>query len=104
MRVIQDELLNRGEQEAESLRLLLGQQRERITKAAADFNPQQLRLDLAPEQERREREADRKHWSERLQRLEQELRDEPTRLRESYRVRAHRLEPVGLVYLWPASS
>jgi hypothetical protein len=25
-------------------------------------------------------------------------------LRESYEVRAHRLEPVGLVYLWPMSG
>ena len=104
LRVIQDELLNRGEEEAKSLAALLERQRERITKAAADFNPQQLPLDLAFEQERREREADRKHWSERLNRLEQELRDEPARLRESYQVRAHRLEPVGLIYLWPASS
>jgi Helicase conserved C-terminal domain/SNF2-related domain len=101
--VIQSELFERGEEEANSLRLLLEQQRERITRAATDPNPHQLRLDLAPEQERREREADRKHWSERLERLEQELRKEPARLRESYRVRAHRLEPVGLIYLWPAS-
>jgi len=66
-------------------------------------NANQLTLDLVPE-ERREREADRRHWDGRLTRLERELRDEPRRLRESYEVRAHRLEPVGLVYLWPASG
>jgi hypothetical protein len=39
-----------------------------------------------------------------MTRLERELRDESKRLRDSYEVRAHRLEPVGLVYLWPVSG
>ena len=39
-----------------------------------------------------------------LVRLEKEIRDEPARLRASYDVTAHRLEPVGLVYLWPATG
>jgi hypothetical protein len=30
--------------------------------------------------------------------------EEPARVRASYEVRAHRLEPVGIVYLWPASG
>ena len=97
------DLVKRGEEEAQSLSNLLEQQRARIATAAKDFNPNQLTLDLVPE-ERREREADRRHWQGRLTRLERELRDEPKRLRESYEVRAHRVEPVGLVYLWPASG
>jgi ERCC4-related helicase len=97
------QLVNRGEQEARSLAELLEQQRSRIGKAAKDFNPDQLSLDLVPE-ERREREADRRHWETRLARLERELRDEPNRIRDSYQVRAQRLEPVGLVYLWPVSG
>jgi hypothetical protein len=98
------QLVNRGEQEARSLAELLEQQRSRIAKAAKDFNPDQLSLlDLFPE-ERRERVADRRHWETRLGRLERELREEPARLRNSYEVRAHRLEPVGLVYLWPVSG
>ena len=82
---------------------LLEQQQKRISKAAEEFNPEQLTLDLVPE-ERREREADRRHWQTRLTRLQQELRDEPKRLRDSYDVKAHRLEPVGIVYLWPVSG
>ena len=100
---VSGELLKRGQEEARSLSDLLEQQRSRIAKAAKDFNPNQLTLDLVPE-ERREREADRRHWEGRLTRLERELRDEPRRLRKSYEVRAHRLEPVGLVYLWPVSG
>lgn len=97
------QLKKRGEQEASSLSDLLDQQRSRIAKASKDFSPDQLSLDLVPE-ERREREADRRHWEGRLKRLERELREEPERLRNSYEVRANRLEPIGVVYLWPASG
>ena len=38
----------------------------------------------------------------RLASLDAEIAMEPDRVREAYRVRASRLEPVGLVYLWPA--
>ena len=72
------QLVKRGEEEARSLSELLEQQRSRIAKAAKDFDPNQLTLDLVPE-ERREREADRRHWEGRLTRLERELRDEPER-------------------------
>ena len=101
--IVSAQLVSRGEQEARSLAELLEQQRSRIGKAAKDFNPDQLTLDLVPE-ERREREADRRHWETRLARLERELREEPERIRDSYEVRAQRLEPVGIVYLWPVSG
>lgn len=97
------QLARRGEEEAKSLAQLLERQRARIASAAKDYNPNQLALDLMPE-ERREREADKRHWETRLTRLEAELRTEPDRLRKGYEVRAHRLEPVGLVYLWPTSG
>ena len=83
---------------------LLDQQRKRIAKANAEFDPNQLLLPGIAEEERREREADRRHWQNRLERLENEIRDEPARIRASYNVHAHRLEPVGLVYLWPSSG
>lgn len=96
------DLVARGDAEAKSLERLLQDQRDRIGKKIRDYDPDQFRLDL--EDERRQREADRRHWNVRLERLEQELKDEPERVRQSYEVRAHRLEPVGLVYLWPASG
>ena len=103
LRAVTTQLAKRGEEEAESLSSLLEQQRIRLAKAATDFDPDQFSLDLIPE-ERRERESDQRHWESRLSRIEQELKEEPARLRDSYEIRAHRLEPVGLVYLWPASG
>jgi plasmid stabilization system protein ParE len=96
------DLAERGEAEATSLKNLLVTQRDRIGRASRTYNPDQL--ELFNEGERRQREADRRHWSVRLERLEQELKLEPQRVRESYEIRAHRLEPIGLVYLWPASG
>lgn len=102
--VVREQLAQRGEEEARSLARLLEAQRSRIAKASAEFDPKQLDLPGIAEDERREREADRRHWSARLTRIEQELGSEPQRLRASYEVSAHRLEPVGLVYLWPSSG
>jgi len=98
------QLARRGETEARSLTELLEQQRKRIAKASAERDSDQLLLPGIAEAERREREADRRHWRTRLERLEKEIKEEPGRIRASYDVHAHRLEPVGLVYLWPASG
>lgn len=98
------ELAKRGEAEASSLRQLLEAQRGRIAKAEAAGDPAQLQLPGVADEERRQRERDRRHWAQRLAEIEGELVAEPARVRASYDVRAHRLEPVGLVYLWPASG
>jgi hypothetical protein len=86
------------------LRELLERQRARIAKASGAFDPNQLLLPGIGDEERRERNADRRHWEARLARLETELREEPRRIERSYEVHAQRLEPVGLVYLWPAAG
>jgi len=101
------QLARRGEQEAKSLANLLESQRTRIAKASADAekdDPNQFLLPGVLDEERRERQADRRHWASRLERLEREIKEEPARIRASYDVRAHRLEPVGVIYLWPATS
>jgi hypothetical protein len=101
------QLARRGEEEAKSLTGLLDSQRARIAKASSDAeedDPNQFLLPGVLDEERRERQADRRHWAVRLERLEREIADEPARIRASYEVRAHRLEPVGVIYLWPATS
>jgi hypothetical protein len=104
LKAVAAQLAKRGQEEAQSLANLLESQRTRIAKAAEKHDPAQLSLPNVAEAERREYEADRRHWVARLERLESERRTEPERIAASYEVRAHRLEPVGLVYLWPASG
>ena len=55
-------------------------------------------------QERRQLAADQRHWQRRLEAIESELSSEPARIKASYEVVTHRLEPAGLVYLWPISG
>lgn len=99
-------LRDRGDREAESMRGLLKRLQERIRKEAntAPDDPQQLELQLSLEAERKQRAADRRYWQLRLQHIDRELETEPQQIRESYRVKASRIEPVGIVYLWPRSS
>jgi len=98
------ELAARGETEAKSLADLLVAQRDRIAKAEAGYDPNQLALPGIAEAERKQYERDRRHWTTRLGEIEREISEESARVRDSYSVRADRLEAVGLVYLWPASG
>lgn len=101
---VSNDLRERGSQEAASLHKLLEAQRDRIAKADREYDPRQLSLPGVAEEERRQRERDRKHWIHRLTEIEREIEVEPARVREAYEPKAHRLEAVGLVYLWPKSG
>jgi superfamily II DNA/RNA helicase len=81
-------------------REILEAQQKRVAEAAARYADPQLVLDFG-EEERRQIDADRRHWERRLASLVAELETEPERIRRTYTVHARRLEPVGLVYLWP---
>jgi SNF2 family DNA or RNA helicase len=95
-------LMDRGEREALAMRGILQEQQKRIA-ATAEKN-----RDRAPglfdQEEMRQLDADRRHWGRRLRDIEQELRTEPDRIRGIYVVKAQRVEPVGLVYLWPVTG
>ena len=98
-------LAERGAREGRDLRDTLRRQRERVvaelTRREAEF--EQTALAFARD-ETRQIEADMRHWRRRLDRFERDLEREPARVREFYEVRARRVEPVGLVYLWPETN
>ncbi len=54
--------------------------------------------------EKRQLNANKRFWAKRLEMLKDELKIEPDRIRELYDVKATRIEPVGLVYLWPETG
>jgi hypothetical protein len=100
-------LADRGEREAKSMRDILQAQQKRIRETARkyDDDPQfRLRFAGEHEEESRQAEADRRYWDKRLAAIALELDREPARIREVYAVRARRIEPVGLVYLWPVTG
>jgi len=99
-------LLNdRGAAESKAMREILETQRKHITDVVAQHSKPdpQLRLEFV-EDELRQLESNRRYWDKRLQRLVDELKTEPDRIRALYEVKAQRIEPVGLVYLWPATG
>ena len=108
-RAAQVHLEENGRREAEQLAQLIDRQLRRVEAARATWvPPAQGMLDLRSdeeraqdERERRQREADRRSWDTTVARLKRDLEREPVRVREGYRIAARRVEPVGLVYLWP---
>jgi Helicase conserved C-terminal domain/SNF2-related domain len=95
-------LSERGERECEELRETLERQRERVREELSRRTGElpQLTLEYA-EDERRQLESDMRAWRRRLEQFDSELQSEPERVAGFYEVRARRIEPVGLVYLWP---
>ena len=95
-------LAGRAGAEGRSMTRLLERQRKRIADAAG-ADERQATLDFNPV-ERRQREADRAAWKRRLDEIERELVDEPRRIADVYTARAVRIDPLGLVYLWPRTG
>ena len=96
-------LEKRAEVESKVMREILEFQQKHIeTTIAKHEGSSQLSFGFS-EEEKRQLESNRKYWGQRLVSLRHELTSEPQRIRDLYQVRATRIEPVGLVYLWPIS-
>jgi superfamily II DNA or RNA helicase len=101
-----EKLAQRGEREERDLRETLTQQRGRVLEEMTKFERgeyDQLTLGLDTE-DYRQVEANARAWKLRLEQFDKELQEEPARVRRFYEVRATRVEPVGLAYLWPETN
>ena len=97
-----DRLRERGEQEERRLREALEDQRERVETELRKQEGAGIQLELElSEDEKRQRQADVLSWRRRLVHFDRDLASEPARVRAFYEVRSKRVEPIGLVYLWP---
>jgi SNF2 family DNA or RNA helicase len=101
-----ERLLKRGELEAKAMLEILQTQKKHLEDTVARHQKPELQLRFQEfnEEERRQLEANQRYWGKRLAALENELRTEPDRIRGVYQVCAQRIEPVGLVYLWPVTG
>jgi hypothetical protein len=100
-----EKLKKRGQREEKDLREILERQRERVREELArnDLEFEQLTLGY-DEEDKRQLESNMRSWRTRLNQFDRDLEREPQRVREFYEVRAQRVEPVGLVYLWPETN
>src|SRR5262249_46655673 len=93
----------RGRIESEEMIRVLKDQRERVLKqldGSREIQPEVVDND----QEWKQFTANRKYWENWLLNVDGDLEREPQKIREFYEVRSSRIEPVGLVYLWPATG
>jgi superfamily II DNA/RNA helicase len=103
----QQKLQARGLHEAELLRQILERQRQAIQQRMASA----VQLDIfasdgtttIDKRERKQFDDDLAHMRRRLDEMLGELVREPALVERSYQPALHRLEPVGLVYLWPVT-
>ncbi|MHC5770634.1 MAG: DISARM system SNF2-like helicase DrmD [Nostoc sp.] len=95
-------LTNRGIKEAAEMKKILEEQQTRIVKCQEESKAVQMSLPFIEEQ--RQLDADRRHWEKRLKAIALELISEPARIEAAYKVKAVRVEPVGVIYLWPISG
>jgi SNF2 family DNA or RNA helicase len=98
-------LAKRADVEAKAMREILEIQQKHIGSTITKYDEtDQLRLGFDNEEERRQLESNRRYWGKRLTELGNELDTEPERIRSQYEVKAQRVQPVGLVYLWPIAG
>ncbi len=94
----------RAAQEADAMKKILEQQKRRVSETAQIYaGDSQLRMSFAQD-EQRQLESNQRHWEKRLAAIDRELAEEPQRIRSIYDVKAQRIEPIGLVYLWPVTG
>lgn len=96
----EEELGKRAAREAADIVKVLEAQRARLQKHH-DSPQQELAFgDLA----RRQMASERAFWATRLRTIDAEITAEPQRIAAAYQVQAKRLDPLGLVYLWPKTG
>ena len=98
-------LTERGGREARDLAETLRRQRERIVEELDRHEGRyaQITLDFDGD-ERRQLQTNMRYRRTRLDQFDRDLEQEPGRIRAFYEVQAKRVEPVGLVYLWPETN
>lgn len=96
-------LHERGQSESAELSRLLDIQATRIQAGLGELAQLSLGLDAVDQAQREQLRRDREHMENRLKELDGERASEPKSIRDGYAVALRRLEPVGIIYLWPSA-
>lgn len=99
-------LADRGRIESEAIRKILEDQKRRVENELGRSEETQLSFEFAEfdDAERQQLLSNRKYWQRWLENVEIDLKQEPVRVREFYKVSSYRIEPIGLAYLWPITN
>jgi len=96
-------LEKRGQAEADEMRRILDEQRKRILAELGKSADHQKKL-FDNDDERRQYESNRRYWERWIANVDGDLAREPARILDFYRTSSHRIEPVGIAYLYPAQT
>ncbi len=96
-------LRERGSTESVALRKILLAQRGKIRDTLGERSQLQIVFGDKEVAQQEQFEQDKKHMERRLTAIDNEIETEPQQIEELYQVAVRRLEPVGLVFLWPAT-
>lgn len=96
-------LADRGRIEADALLKILQDQKKRVQSELGRTDFDQMLLDFN-EDEKRQLSSNRRYWERWLEQADKDIREEPERIRSFYQVSSSRLQPAGIVYLWPAQD
>ena len=97
-------LAARGGEERVKLEATLREQRKRVEATLKKEGARVKQLKLFPRGEIREIESRKKAWRRRIREFDREIETAPKRVQDLYRVSTRRVEPVGIVYLWPDTN
>jgi ERCC4-related helicase len=97
----EEQLTRRGRIESEALTRILKSQQEAIDAELAERRQVPLGFGQWDKLQQDQYKQDEKHMHARRATLEKELEEEPVQIAAHYKVLLKRLEPVGLVVLWP---
>lgn len=98
-------LAERGRIEELKLAATLKEQRARVLAELAKHTEAGTQLGLGfSEEEQHQVEANIRAWKRRIEAFDRDIETEPRRVRDSYKVMTRRVEPLGLVYLWPDTN
>ena len=103
---VQNKLMERGRLESEGMRRILEEQKRRVgTELGKTEAVQQLTLALGyNEEEKRQLESNRRYWQKWLAHVEDDIKREPDRIKDFYKIASFRMEPIGFAYLWPVTG
>lgn len=96
-------LVERATIEAKAIEDILNAQKKRVENTLKKKSDDDQLTFGFNDDEKRQLEQDRRYWKKWLKTVDQDLIDEPERIRDFYDIQISRVEPIGLVYLWPAA-
>ena len=103
LNVAERKLRARATIESESMTRLLEDQGRRIRETQARYDDPQQSFGFGDD-EGRQLQVNKRYWNDRLEKLAHVMVSEPKRIADAYEVKATRIEPVGVAYLWPTSG